>query len=141
MILIDVNVLIYAHRPESPDHERYRDRVQAVIAGEQYGVADMILSSFLRMVTNRRIYKQPTPLELALQFTADFRSGRGATRIEPGPLLWDRFTTICRAVGATGNLVPDAFLAAMAQDAGCEWITTDRDFNRFPDVRWRHPLD
>jgi toxin-antitoxin system PIN domain toxin len=140
MILIDVNVLIYAHRPESTDHARYRDWLQAVIAKERYGVADIILSSFLRMVTNRRMYKEPTPLGLALEFTENFRSGAGAVPVFPGVGHWERFTAICRAVGATGNLVPDAFLAAMAIEADCEWITTDRDFGRFPDVRWRHPF-
>ena len=140
MILIDVNVLIYAHRPESTDHERYRDWLQAVIAREQYGVADLILSSFVRMVTNRRMDKDPTPLEVALQFAERFRSGDGARPVSPGRGQWELFASICRVVGATGNLVPDASLAAIAIEADCEWITTDRDFGRFPDVRWRHPF-
>ncbi len=47
---------------------------------------------------------------------------------------------LCVEVGAKGNLVPDAYLAAMAIEAGCEWVTTDRDFSRFKGLRWRHPL-
>lgn len=141
MILIDVNVLIYAHRAESVDHERYRDWLTAVIAKEEYGVADVILASFLRMVTNRRMFNEPTPLEVALSFAEAFRSGPGATRVSVGPGVWERFTSICRTINATGNLVPDAFLAAIAIEAGCEWVTTDRDFGRFAEIRWRRPFD
>lgn len=141
MILIDVNILIYAHRPDSQDHDRYRRWLENVIASQRYGVADLILSAFLRIVTNRRIYKDPTPLEVAIAFLEKFRNGSGAVPLVSGPGHWDRFISICRAVGAGGNLVPDAFLTAMAMEAGCEWVTTDRDFGRFPGVRFRHPFN
>jgi len=50
------------------------------------------------------------------------------------------FTNLCVAAGARGNLVPDAYLAALAIESGSQWITMDRDFSRFPGLRWRHPL-
>ena len=50
------------------------------------------------------------------------------------------FTRLCRDAGAKGNLVPDAYLAALAIESGSEWITTDRDYSRFDGLRWRHPL-
>jgi hypothetical protein len=53
---------------------------------------------------------------------------------------WDIFTGLCRSAGVKGNRVPDAYLAALAIESGSEWITTDRDFSRFPGLRWRHPL-
>src|SRR5438477_407916 len=61
--------------------------------------------------------------------------------IAPGPRHWEVFTGLCRRAGARGNLVPDAYLAALAIESGSEWITADRGFARFPGLRWRHPLD
>jgi predicted nucleic acid-binding protein len=61
--------------------------------------------------------------------------------VSPGPRHWDLFVRLCRAAGVRGNLVPDAFLAALVIESGCELVTTDRDFSRFPGLRWRHPFD
>jgi hypothetical protein len=60
--------------------------------------------------------------------------------VSPGSDQWRIFRRLCGAAGAKGNLVPDAWFAALAIERGCEWITTDRDFARFPGLRWRHPL-
>jgi predicted nucleic acid-binding protein len=60
--------------------------------------------------------------------------------VAPGPRHWGIFANLCAAVGAKGNLVPDAYLAALALESGSEWVTTDHDFSRFPGLRWRHPL-
>jgi predicted nucleic acid-binding protein len=57
-----------------------------------------------------------------------------------GARHWSIFCGLCRAAQATGNLVPDAWFAALAIEHGCEWITTDRDFARFPGLRWRTPF-
>jgi len=54
---------------------------------------------------------------------------------------WEIFARLCAEGGVKGNLVPDAYLAALAIESGCEWITTDRDFSRFKGLRWRHPLE
>ncbi|MFN8631711.1 MAG: PIN domain-containing protein [Chloroflexota bacterium] len=69
------------------------------------------------------------------------RAQPNAVVVTPGPRHWDLFVRLRAAAGAKGNLVPDADLAALAIESGCEWITTDRDFSRFPGLRWRHPLD
>ena len=60
--------------------------------------------------------------------------------VAPGPRHWPTFERLCLAAGAKGNLVSDAYLAALAIESGNEWITTDRDFSRFPGLRWRHPF-
>jgi hypothetical protein len=57
--------------------------------------------------------------------------------IQPGPRHWTIFRDLCRKTNASGNLLPDAWLAALAIEHGCEWITTDRDFAGFPGLRWR----
>lgn len=83
----------------------------------------------------------PAPVESALAFAAALREQSNAVILAPGARHWAIFERLCREAGATGNLVPDAYLAALAIEHGAELITADRDFARFPGVRWRHPFD
>lgn len=94
----------------------------------------------MRIVTHPKIFRGPTPLDQALTFTEQIRSRPTCVPIAPGPRHWRVFTGLCRETQARGNLVPDAYLAALAIESGSEWITTDRDYARFPGLRWRHPL-
>jgi toxin-antitoxin system PIN domain toxin len=80
-------------------------------------------------------------LSAALAFVEEVRDQPNCVIVRPGPRHWELFTDLCRRVNARGNLVPDAYLAALAIESGSEWITTDRDYARFPGLRWRHPLD
>jgi toxin-antitoxin system PIN domain toxin len=142
MRLFDVNVLIYAADRRCVDHERYVNWLESLVQGnEPFGVAEIVLSAFLRIVTNPRILKQPMDLNAALEFVARIREHDHCIVIHPGPRHWGLFIDLCRRVNARGNLVPDAYLAALAIESGSEWITTDRDYARFPGLRWRHPLD
>jgi uncharacterized protein len=142
MILPDVNILIYAHREQAPDHVRYRDWLASTGEGpEPYGYSELVLSSFVRIVTNPRVFSQPTPLESALEFVDRLREPVNAVRISPGQRHWSIFCDLCRRANAKGNLIPDAYLAALAIESGSEWVTTDRDFARFPGLRWKHPLE
>jgi toxin-antitoxin system PIN domain toxin len=137
-----VNVLVNAHRQESERHQQYRAWLEGVIAdSSDYGFSDLVLSGFLRLVTNRRVYATPTPTGIAHDFADVVRSGPGAVRIHEGPRHWGIFARLCRETKATANVVPDAYFAALAIEHGCEWITADRGFARFPGLRWRHPLD
>ena len=141
MRLIDVNVLVYAHRQDAPGHRQYLDWLRDVLAGDEaYGMSDLVLSGFLRIVTHPRVFNPPSPLEAALSFAEQVRSQPNCVPITPGPRHWDIFTRLCLSAGVKGNLVPDAYLAALALESGSEWITTDRDFSRFRGLRWRHPL-
>jgi toxin-antitoxin system PIN domain toxin len=141
MILPDVNVLVYAFRRETPRHDEYRSFVLDVVNGDQaYGVASIVLSGFVRIVTHPRIFERPDPIEDALAFASALRAPDHCTRVDPGPRHWEIFERLCRDGAAKGNLVPDAYLAALAIETGSEWLTTDRDFARFPGLRWRHPL-
>jgi hypothetical protein len=106
-----------------------------------YGVADLVLSGFVRVVTHPRVFQQPTPLETALTFVADVRDRPNCVVVHAGDRHWEIFTRLCRQTQVRGNLVADAFLAALAVESGSEWITTDRDYARFPGLRWRHPLN
>jgi toxin-antitoxin system PIN domain toxin len=142
MLSIDVNVLIYAHREESQDHSRFKSWLEAAV-NEPYpfGVSDLVLSAFLRIVTNPRAFSAPTPLDEAIAFVGDLRGRGNGILLTPGPRHWGIFIELCIKAGARGNLVSDAYHAALAIESGCEWITTDRDYARFPGLRWRHPLD
>ena len=141
MILPDVNVLVYAHREDAHDHRSYRDWLEAVInADSAFGLSDLVVSGFLRIVTHPRIFTSPSSLVEAMQFAEDLRGRPNCVAVTPGRDHWRIFRRLCDEAGAKGNLVPDAFFAAMAIEHGCEWITTDGDFARFPGLRWRHPL-
>lgn len=141
MKLVDVNVLIYAHREDAERHKAFKTWLERTIREEGIAVTDLVLSGFLRVVTHPRIFDPPTPVPTALAFVDQFRQHPACTVVHPGPQQWTLFLRLVRQAGCTGNLIADAFHAATAIDAGCEWITTDRDFARFPGLRWRHPLD
>ena len=142
MILPDVNVLVYAHREDAPNHAAYRGWLESVINSDQaYGIADLVLSGFLRVVTHPRVFNPPSDIVQALDFVRDVRDQPNCVLIRPGPRHWTIFEELCRLANVKGNLVPDAYLAALAIESGSEWITTDRDYSRFPQLSWRHPLD
>ena len=142
MQLLDVNVLIYAFREESQDHARYRDWLEQLTAsGDSFAISESVLSSFLRVVTNDRIFRPGAPWRIASSFVEAIRRRPGYVRLAPGPRHWDIFMRLCESSGATGDRVPEAYLAALAIEHGCEWITADKEFARFPGLRWRHPLD
>lgn len=141
MILCDVNVLVYAHREDAVDHTRYAAWLDEALDSEQaYGVSELVLSRFIRIVTNRRMLTAPATISEAVAFADELRQQPNAVHLSPGSRHWDVFARLCREANATGNLVPDAYLAALAIEHGAELITTDRDFARFPGLRWRHPL-
>ena len=129
MLLADVNLFIYAHRPESPRFDEHKAWLTTALSGDEpFGISEQILSGFLRIVTNHRVFRDPTPPDVALDFC-------------PGREHWRIFENLCRELGARGNVIPDAFLAAMAIEVGATFITTDAGFARFPGLRWRRPFD
>ena len=142
MELPDVNVLVYARREDAVDHVRYREWLERLINGDEaFGMADLVLSGFLRVVTHPRIFDPPTRLEDALVFVDTLTSRPNCVRLATGPRHWELFAELCRKTGAKGNVVPDAYHAALAIETGSTWVTADRGFARFPGLRWKHPLD
>ncbi|MDX1519992.1 MAG: type II toxin-antitoxin system VapC family toxin [Anaerolineae bacterium] len=142
MILPDVNVLVYAHRADTNQHNAYRRWLEDMINSDQaYGMADIVLSGFLRIVTHPRIFDPPSDMTAALAFVKQVRDQPNCVLISPGLRHWSIFEGLCQKAGVKGNLVPDAYLAALAIESGSEWITTDRDYSRFPGLKWRHPLE
>lgn len=136
-----MNVLVYAFQEGAPDHDRYRQWLSTAVAGDEpFGLAEIVLSGFVRVATHPRIFSPPAPIQVALDFARALRAQPNAVVISPGPRHWEIFERLCIEADAKGNLVADAYLAALAIESGSEWITTDRDFSRFPGLRWRHPL-
>jgi toxin-antitoxin system PIN domain toxin len=124
-----------------PEHEQCRAWLRSVVRGEAaFAVFDSVLAGFLRIVTHPRVFKAPTPLEAAFGFVEVVRTRPNCITIHPGPRHWSIFQRLCRESRARGNLVADAYLAALAIESGCEWVTTDRDYSRFPGLRLQSPL-
>ena len=100
MILPDVNVLGYAHREDAPDHAAYRAWLEAVINSDRaFGLSDLVLSGFVRVVTHPRVFNPPSALDQALAFVADVREQPNCVPVNPGPRHWDIFTDLCRQHG------------------------------------------
>lgn len=142
MILPDVNVVVSAFRSDSPRHGELSMWLNGIINGDEpYGMAELVLSGFIRVATNPQIFVYPSEPGEALVFVQQLIGPRHCTRVRPGPRHWSIFTRLCLEANAKGALVADAYLAALAIEQGCEWVTFDRDFARFNGLRWRRPLD
>ena len=141
MILCDANVLIYAFRRDADRHEEYRIWLERALAEEPaFGYSELVLSSVVRITTHPKIFVKPSTLDEALAFTEAIRDQPNSVPMTPGFGHWDIFCRLARESMARGNLVADAYLAALAVENRAEWITTDRDFSRFTGLSWRHPL-
>ncbi len=141
MILPDINVLVYALRREFPRHERYRSWLEATLNGEEpVALVGPVVSGFLRIVTNRRVFVRPTPLAEAVAHVETMLDAPAAVTPDLPGVGVRTLLAQCRAGAASGDLVPDAHLAAVATVLGAELVSADRDFARFPGLRWRHPL-
>ena len=141
MLLPDLNVLVFAHRSESPEHTRYAQWLRDLAVGPApYAVSELGLSGFVRVVTNPKIWGSPTSIADALEFCARLRGRSNARPLCHGPASFRIFADLCIASRARGKLVADAYHAALAIEHGCELVTADADFARFPKLRWRHPF-
>jgi len=133
IVLPDVNVLVYAFRRESAGHEAYAAWLDDVVSGEaELALAEGTLVGFLRIVTNPRIYVDPAPMPQAMAFVDGVRRARRRRWVTVTESVWARFGAIIEAdPQIRGNLVPDAWLAALALAHGCRLATSDRGFARF----------
>jgi toxin-antitoxin system PIN domain toxin len=102
-------------------------------------VPDIVWAGFIRIATNRRIFTVPTPLDDAFGFLRAVRAQPTHVALVPGAQHLGLFERICREADALGDLAADAYLAALALEHGCTLVSLDRDFARFPTLRWRRP--
>ena len=140
MILADVNVLVQAFRSDTNDHSLCRDWLDSVVNGEaRYAVSTQVLSGVIRVTTHPKVFTRPSALSEVLRFCQLLMEQPHCVLVLPGPQHWDIFSRLCKDADARGKLVPDAWYAALAIEAGCEWITLDRDFARFKGLHWSAP--
>ena len=138
--MLDMNILVYAHREETPEHPRYANWLVELAKGaEPFALSQPAMEGFVRVVTNPKIFRPPTSTETAFEFLDQLLSLPNCNVLRPGARHWSIFKGLCERPGVRGALVADAAHAALAIETGCEWVTADTDFVRFaPPLRWRH---
>lgn len=141
MILPDVNVLVYAYRREAPNHARYTSWLAAIVLGQdELALTDHCLTGFLRIVTSSRIFADPAPTSDAVRFVDRLRAAPRARPLSATSATWTLLgTNVSQDHGIRGNLLPDAYLAAIAVSHGCRLATADRGFARFPSLDFFDP--
>jgi uncharacterized protein len=140
VILPDANVLVYAFRSDAKSHAKYRRWLEGVVNGPAaYGISPQVLAGVMRICTHPRIFVRPSSSAETLDFCTTLLDQPNAVPVVPGERHWPIFARLCRDSKAAGNLVAEAWLAALAIESGCEWITTDRDYAQFEGLRWRAP--
>ncbi len=142
MLLPDVNVLVYAHFEDVvAEHAEYvRWLTQLATGPEPFALSVLVLSGFVRVATNHRIFDPPATLETAFDFVLSLVERPTARIVGPGPDHLSVLEKLCREANATGKLVADAQHAAIAVEHGCTMVSTDSDLDRFAGLRWQHPL-
>ena len=141
MILLDVNILIYATNAEADEHAKSRAWLDGQLSGATpVGLPWVSLLGFLRIATNARAFRRPLTMASAWQQVTTWLSAE--TAWTPAPT--ERHTAVLGGLlglpGVQGSLVPDAHLAALAIEHGLTLCSTDGDFARFPGLSWRNPL-
>ena len=140
MILPDVNVLVHAFRSDASDHKTCRTWLRGVINGEaHYGMSPHVLSRVMRITTNRKVFAEPSNINEVIRFCDVLLVQPHCMIIRPGERHWQIFKRLLVKTDARGNMTVNAWFAALAVESGCEWITLDRNYAGFPDLRWRLP--
>jgi toxin-antitoxin system PIN domain toxin len=140
MMLPDANVLIYAFRQETPHHAVCRAWLDRAVLGDaRFGVSPLALAAVVRITTQSRSMQIPSTLDDALGFCDDILNQPHCQVVEPRERHWDIFKRLCIETETRGRRVTDVWYAALAIEWGCEWVTMDRDFVRFPGLKWSMP--
>ena len=140
MTLIDANVLIYAHNTDAPQYEAVKEWLAELShTREPIGLCWPTLWAFLRIATNPRIWPTPMPAKEAWDLVRLWLTQPGMVLVQPGPRHAAILEKLMLKERVTGPMVSDAVLAALAIEYGAVLASTDRDFRRFPDLRWVNP--
>lgn len=140
MKLVDTNVLLYAVDSTARHHAASRDWLSGALLGtETVAFAWTALLGFVRIATHPRIYVRPLETEEAIAQAQRWLRAGPSRLLEPGPEHLAALARVLAPLGAGGNLVADAHLAALALEHRATIVTFDNDFDRFPGVRWQRP--
>lgn len=141
MILVDANLVLYAEDSSSAWNASARLWWDAQLSGSSpVCLSWEVVSAFLRLATNRRVFAHPLTLSEALERVQSWLDQPCIRIVLPTSRHWDIFQDMLSKSQAAGNLIPDAHLAALAIEHGCELYSTDVDFARFPGLKWKNPL-
>ena len=141
MLSLDVNVLIYAFRQDSVKHEECRDWLSKQIRNRNGLVLiDIVLVGFLRICTHSKIFREPSSISEATNFLTVMISNPNVTLTSSTPETWHKFSRILDKTNVQGNKISDAWLAAIAMERNVTWISTDSDFNLFPNLKLLNPF-
>jgi len=141
MMLLDANLLLYAEDSLSPHHATAREWLDQQLSGvEPVCLCWATLTAFLRITTNHRIMQRPLTLTEAGAKVSGWLAQPCVRLVQPTPVHWEILQKLMAEAGVTGNLVPDAHLAALAEEHACLLCSADGDFARFSSVRWHNPL-
>ncbi len=141
MIVLDANLLVYAYDASSSRHERARSWLEEALGGDEaVGFPLISLLAFVRVCTNPNLFEDPLTVAEAVGIVPSWLAQPSAGVTEPTDRHWDVLESICAAGQARGPLIMNAHLAALAMEHGATLCTTDRDFARFPGLRFADPL-
>ncbi len=141
MILVDANLLLYAEDSLATSHAAARSWWDARLSGDDpVCLCWTVLTAFVRIGTNPRVYERPLSVDEAVGRIQSWLEQPCVRMIHATSRHLDVFGHLLATGQATGNLVPDAHLAALAIEHGCVLCSTDGDFARFPGLQWKNPL-
>ena len=141
MIVPDTNLFLYAYLEEVEFHDDAKRWWESLVAGtEQVGIPWAVVTGFVRIVTNPRSVVSPVSPTVAIDTVNTWFEYPHIFTINPGSRHMELMRRNLEIAGFGGNLVPDAHIAAIAMEFQAELHTNDRDFERFPGLKWRNPL-
>lgn len=142
MKAVDTNILVYAHREDSPFHSRARALLVELANGaDRWAIPWPCIHEFLAITTHPRVYRSPTPLNLALSAMRQWIESHSCEVISEGAGYFDILSEMTITGQVNGPMIHDARIAAICRYNGItELLTCDRDFSRFGGLRTRNPL-
>ena len=141
MLIVDLNLLLYATNRDAADHAAARSWWESVLSGETpVGLAWAVILGFIRIATNARILPSPLSFEQAAGLVEEWLEQPPVRIVQPTDRHWGIVRQLLEPLGTAANLTSDAHLAALAIEHGARLCSSDRDFGRFPHLQWSDPL-
>lgn len=142
MVILDANILIYAHHAESQQYAAASAWLEKQMDGiDTVGLTWPVLWAFLRISTNDKVWRRPPSTAEVFERIEEWQGQPNVVLVQPGPRHRQILKDLTLQSGARGALVSDAVLAAIAIEHAATLISTDRDFRLFSGLRWINPLD
>ena len=141
MLIPDINILIYAINKDSYCHEKAKQWLEETLSGpEPIGFAWIVLLGFMRITTHEKILPYPLSSEAACEIIDSWLERPNIRIVAPEEDHWNVLKELCKSLGTAGNLTSDAHLAALTIENNGVLCSTDNDFSRFSNLRWKNPI-